>query len=100
MQGSLEILDLKVPVGQLVTLDHLEALDLEERQDRLEPSVALASLDLRVPVDHLDQLDCPVPLGLQGLSETRDRLDQVDHRDFLEEREPQVLLEVLDLWVH
>jgi hypothetical protein len=83
-------------MDQPETLDHLEALDLEERQDRLEPSVALDSLELRAPVDHLDQLDNPVPLGLQGLWETLGRLDQVDRRDFLEEREPQVFLEVLD----
>jgi len=32
--------------------------------------------------------------------ETRDLLDQVDHRDFREERELQVFLELLELWVH
>lgn len=31
--------------------------------------------------------------------ETRDLLDQVDHRDFQEERELQVFLELLELWV-
>jgi len=57
MQDNLEILDLKVPLDQLVTLEPQEALDLEERPDQLEPLVALASPDLRVPVDRLDQPD-------------------------------------------
>lgn len=57
MQDNLETLDLKVPLDQLVTLEHQEALDLEERPDQLGAQVALVSLELRVPVDRLDQLE-------------------------------------------
>lgn len=57
MQDNLEILDLKVPLDQLATLEHQEALDLEGRQDQLGLQAALVSLELWVPVDRLDQLE-------------------------------------------
>jgi hypothetical protein len=61
IQGHLAILDLKVPLVQLETLDHQEALDLVERQDQQDPLVTLASLELRVQQGRLDQLDNQVP---------------------------------------